>query len=156
MVSRGFGLAPGDDPEQRPEKKKRAKECNLASEDLNDSPEDPQAKQTGPHTFGEERHPSIVIFWGRYGTDRAGAVTLERVSVIPAEGSGYRLSGEVDRHPPTDGVELAVFGTRKGDTDRLVARVDGADPAVFVVDTESPTLYRWGATGCLVCRGEQA
>lgn len=124
--------------------------------------------------LGEPRHPAAFVGEGGAGVIRLDAPRLACHDCLESDGFRWVVAGEVDDVPgdildadqDDDTVPLGIFGTRKGDTATLDATVsqfrptdDGRIRLILAVELESDTdehgtLYRWWATGCLVCRDD--
>jgi hypothetical protein len=128
------------------------------STDAGEAPDEPTVR-SGPPTFGEERHPHIIV--GGTGFD---------VNALHKCNGRWKATGYFREYPARvldadrDGecVFAGVCGTRKGDTWTGDLTVRGLEhdgerwrAAVEFPEGEIGALWRWRATGCLVCGGEQ-
>jgi hypothetical protein len=116
------------------------------------------AVRTGPPTFGEKRHPSIITIAASFD-----------VHSLHKCGGRWVAAGRFEDRPvcaldaDRDGAEVftSVYGTRKGDTwtgEVSVRKLehDGEEWRAVIVfpEEEIGALWRWNATGCLVCGGD--
>jgi hypothetical protein len=132
-----------------------------------DAPDTSPRTEPGPESFGKERHPSIVVH-------RLGEFCISAYDPLIHRCDGDDLPryivglpvvelplGLADADISSETIELRVFGTRKDDTKQIEAEIADINPARsggLIVQFALPpgeigALYRWWATGCLVCRG---
>jgi hypothetical protein len=107
--------------------------------------------ENGPQAFGEERHPHAYIATP-LGDGPPSYFERIEVESISRCGCGlYQITGRVEQFPSEGKLVLQVYGTREGDSDTVAISVESANPLTLTVREESGTLYRWTASGCLVC-----
>lgn len=103
-----------------------------------------------PH-WGPERHPSLSLLSGDYYEELVDH-ELQRSG---CGCGGYVITAEGAEFPPEESLRLYVYGVREGDTAVLDVSVEAANPLTIRVPEECGTLYRYWATGCLCCRGDE-